>query len=473
MMFAAPGALFIGQVHSDQQKFLKEILVNAKAQGFTRVIEPCAGSFAMSNLAVQAGFKPEQIEASDVTLYSSVLGYAIMDKPLDDLEIKIKGLSDEDCKDYATVLYAICYHKLRKAAGNDYGYSLLRDLEINRSEHISRFQEGLHHARKILYGLKYRPLDLIDHLREVKSDEKTIIIAQLPTYKGGYEQQFNFGDIVQWKEPSYNIFDPVTGRHDVLVNLMGDAPALILAYEECKTGETEGYPIFCRKGSRGDFNVYQTTNHKDIALVLSHGTKITRASEDKLQKLNSSIMPLDYEITENTKIGIKQISASVARYYRNLWTHNFQGGSGKLNLDFALFADGLLWGVMGIALQAPASVAGEQMMLIYGITPQHSYLRLHRLMVMLSLSKPFLAPYIATDKMRKYKYMQTSMITKYPESKEMRGVMKCYNKDKSKLGYKLQYRGELTDKKSYQILKEYLKKEQEWRMKRQKAKSQQ
>ena len=87
MMFAAPGALFIGQVHSDQQKFLKEILVNAKAQGFTRVVEPCAGSFAMSNLAVQAGFKPEQIEASDVTLYSSVLGYGIFDIRIADFEI--------------------------------------------------------------------------------------------------------------------------------------------------------------------------------------------------------------------------------------------------------------------------------------------------------------------------------------------------------------------------------------------------
>lgn len=468
MIFASPGSLFIGQVHSDQQKFIKQIMINAKAQGFTRIVEPCAGSFAMSNLAVQAGFKPEQIEASDVTLYSSVFGYAIMGKPLDDLEIHIEGFSNEECKDPATVLYAMLYHRLRKSAGNDYGYSMLRDMELNRESHIKDFQTSLDHAKKILHGINYRPLDLIDHLNEVKDDEKTLIVAQLPTYKGGYEQQFNFGDMVTWKEPSYNIFDPETGRRDVMVDLMGDANALILAYEECKVGETAGFPIFCRHNSRGDFNVYQTTNKPEVALQLSNGTMISRANEDKTQKLNCSIMPLDYEITEKTKIGIKKITASIAKYYRNLWTHNFQGGGGMVNLDFALFADGLLWGVMGIALQPPASVAGNQMMLIYGITPQHAYLRLHRLMVMLSMSKPLIAPYVAADKMKNYKYMQTSMITKYPESKEMRNVMKCYNKDKSKLGYKLQYRAELTDKKPYEILKEFLKKEKLWQQNRQK-----
>ncbi len=470
MIFASPGSLFIGQVHSEQQKFIKNILINAKAQGFTRVVEPCAGSFAMSSLAVQAGFKPEQIEASDVTLYSSVLGYAIMDAPLDDLEIKIDGFPGAFNKDYAIVLYAILYHKLRKAAGNYYGYSFLRDLEVNKEFHLRRLQEGIDNARKMLKGINYRPLDLVDHINEVKNDQKTIIIAQLPTYKGGYEQQFNFMDMVQWKEPKYSIFDPVTGRHNLMVTIMGEAPALILAYEECGVGETEGYPIFCRHNSRGGFNVYQTTNHKDLALTLSHGTCISRANESKVQKLDCSIMPLDYEITEKTKIGIKRISPSVSQYYRNLWTHNFQGSSSMATLDFGLFADGLLWGVMGIALQRPGCVCEDQMMLIYGITPQHLHLRLHRLMVMLSLSKPFLSPYIAADKMQIYKNMQTSMITKYPESKEMRGIMKCYNKEKSSLGYKLQYRGKLTDKLPDQILDEFIKKEKQWKMNRQKAK---
>ena len=76
--FMDPGAMFLGCLGPSEQKFLVTLIETAAKSGYTRFVEPCAGTFAMANLAVQNGFKPEQIETSDVNMMSTVLGYAIL-----------------------------------------------------------------------------------------------------------------------------------------------------------------------------------------------------------------------------------------------------------------------------------------------------------------------------------------------------------------------------------------------------------
>ena len=84
--FMDPGAMFLGCLGPSEQKFLVTLIETAAKSGYTRFIEPCAGTFAMANLAVQNGFKPEQIETSDVNMMSTVLGYAITGQSLEPLE---------------------------------------------------------------------------------------------------------------------------------------------------------------------------------------------------------------------------------------------------------------------------------------------------------------------------------------------------------------------------------------------------
>ena len=54
-MFQNPGAFFLGTLVPSEQKFLKVLLENARKNGYTKFVEPCAGAFAMSHLAVQSG----------------------------------------------------------------------------------------------------------------------------------------------------------------------------------------------------------------------------------------------------------------------------------------------------------------------------------------------------------------------------------------------------------------------------------
>ena len=61
--FQNPGAFFLGTLVAQEQKFLKPLIENARKQGYTRFVEPCAGAFAMSHIAAQCGYKPSEMQA--------------------------------------------------------------------------------------------------------------------------------------------------------------------------------------------------------------------------------------------------------------------------------------------------------------------------------------------------------------------------------------------------------------------------
>ena len=153
--FMDPGAMFLGCLGPSEQKFLVTLIETAAKSGYTRFVEPCAGTFAMANLAVQNGFKPEQIETSDVNMMSTVLGYAITGQSLEPLEIHAQGFSDEELLDPATALYAQLYLRTSKNAGNDYFYQILTDLRLRREEHIESINRQIEVIKNLLGGMSY------------------------------------------------------------------------------------------------------------------------------------------------------------------------------------------------------------------------------------------------------------------------------------------------------------------------------
>lgn len=474
--FQNPGALFMGTLVAQEQKFLKPLLQNALKNGYTRMVEPCCGAFAMSHLAVQSGFKPANIEASDVAMFSSIMGYAIMGKTLEDLQIRAEGFDEKELYDPATALYAQIYLRTAKNAGKEYFHNILLDLQYRRTEHIRAINEQLERARESLKGFSYRPLDMWKHLDEVIDDSHTIIIANPPTYTAGFEKWYDTGGKMTWKEPEYGIFDVKTGLHD-LYERYKDGKALILCYEENVPGKTAGAPVFARYGVRDGVNVYLTSNRPDEATALAKGKKITQPNESKLEPLKCSILPRDYEITKDSKITVGLVERVNAQYYRMLWTHNFVGSSAPINVGVLI--DGKIAGVFGIdkaalTMGAFGTQVSDAVFLMYGMTVPHKKYRLGRLLTMLAQNRAFIDSICNDIEREKAKHLKTVQMTKYPEAKEMRGVMKLTKKvpDK-KFGYKLTYESEFKNRTEIETLIEWLAKEEKWRKERMKAKAQQ
>ena len=146
--FMNPGVMFLGCLGTSEQRFLAKLIETASKSGYTRFVEPCAGTFAMSNLAVQNGFKPEQIETSDVSMMPTVLGYAITGQSLESLKIHAQGFSEDELLEPATALYAQLYLRTSKSAGNEYFHNILVDLKRRREEHIESINRQIEVVRK-------------------------------------------------------------------------------------------------------------------------------------------------------------------------------------------------------------------------------------------------------------------------------------------------------------------------------------
>jgi len=473
-MFQNPGAFFMGTLTPAEQKFLKVLLENAKKNGYTKFVEPCAGAFAMSHLAVQAGFETKQIEASDVSMFTSIMGYAITGNLLEELEIHAKGFTDEELLDPAIALYAWKYLSTAKNAGKEYFYNFMIDLATRKEEHIQKIREQLERAKKLLNGMSYRALDMWEHMEEVLNDEKCIVIANLPTYAAGYEKYYSTAGMMNWKEPNYGIFDPKTGVQE-FVDKCKEAKCLVLYYEEKAPGKAAGEPVFARYGVRKGINVYLTSNRGDEATALAEGKKISRANESKLSCIECGMLPRDYVITEKSKVQLCKVEKTEAQYYRQLWTHNFVGSAAPINI--AVFIDGKIAGVFGVSNAAlTMGVFGTQIsdavFLMYGMTVPHLEYRLNRLLTMLAQNIGFVHSICTDLEKEKAGSLKTVQMTRYPESKDMRGVMKLTKRiTDPKMGHRLTYESKLMERTEKETLIEWLRREKKWKIERAKAKA--
>ena len=461
--FMNPGAMFLGCLGTSEQKFLVKLIRTAAESGYTRFVEPCAGTFAMSNLAVQNGFRPEQIETSDVSMMPTVLGYAITGQSLEPLEIHAQGFDDKELLDPATALYAQLYLRTSKSAGNEYYHNILEDLRLRKKEHIADIERQISVIRNLLHGMSYRPLDMWVHLKEVLDDPHALVIANPPTYFSGYEKFYDTQGKMTWKEPEYQLFNPETG-HKQFYDLCMDAKALVICYQEKRPGETVGHTIYARAGTRANLNAYITTNREEEAVALANGKKIKRQTESKLVPLDCSILPLDYEITEESKVQIVPVKAAQAQYYRVLWTHNFVGSSATWNR--AVLIDGYVAGVFGLS-----KMASDSIFVWYVMKVPHEKYRLGRLCYMLAQNKSFVDTILDSIDQEKVVKMRTAMLTKYPENKEVRGIMKLVSRTEDKKnGFKLTYEADLIKGRiEEQTLAEWIRREKKWQESRAKT----
>lgn len=428
----------------------------------------------MAHIAAQSGYKPSSIETSDVAMFTSIMGYAITGQSLEGLELSAHGFEREELLNPAVALYAQLYLRTAKLAGKEYFHSIMLDLQYRKEEHVKNIEEQLLRAKESLKGMSYRALDMWKHLDEVLDDPHALIIANPPTYAAGFEKWYDTGGKMTWKEPEYGIFDPKTGLSDLMVKCK-DAKALIICYEENEPGKTAGNPVFARYGVRNGINVYLTTNRPDEASALANGKKIARPNESKLNALECSMLPRDYVITNKSKVELSQIEKAEAQYYRQLWTHNFVGSSAPINI--AVLIDGKIAGVFGIdkaalTMGAFGKRVSDAVFLMYGMTVNHPGYRLNRLLTMLAQSKQFVFSMCNDLEREKVGSLKTVQMTKYPEAKEMRGIMKLTKKvpDK-KMGYRLTYESELFDRNEKETLKEWLWREERWQKNRAQTKS--
>jgi hypothetical protein len=201
----------------------------------------CAGRFSVVEAAVKAGVLPQTIYASDISLFSSIIGYlADPTKKLDDLGFRIldralepKTITDE--LDFAAHIMLILKLNQMKQT-NLRGLYLREELlsSWDRSRKVMRQQ--LETLVQNISGIHYEIADIWDVVTRVSKEDVTLY-ASVPHYARGYTKMFAAPNL-KWNEPSITEFDPKS--FPVLLEKLGPAKCHAYLCRRCEW--TEEFP---------------------------------------------------------------------------------------------------------------------------------------------------------------------------------------------------------------------------------------
>ena len=473
--FLTPGLLFLNSGVSSEFRFMKLVFAAALASGkYSRFVEPAAGAMAYCHMARQAGWYGAVMEASDVVLFSNVMGSALMGNRVEHLDVRIDGFDHEDLGDPATVIWAEAVCRAEAKGDKLYWQEIARSMLMNRDAHIQSLNEQLEKGRKSLDGISYRGMDLFDHLDEVVSDPRTLVALNPPSTKQGYEKFYDTKGRVQWNEPVYQIFDPAAG-YERLRRYMENSTALLAIHEENQGGfEVDGAVVArgsMRKGPKDlgisrSINYYVVSNRPDEMEQYVGGKLVIPWPGYKIEKPSLPILAETHPVTEATKCDVVHISSEQAYYLRSLWTHKFVGSSAVNNL--ALILDGYIAGVYGydpayISSSGMYGKDSDAVLVVYGMTVPQRRFRFNRLLSRLALSRRSLQMTLSDLQMSKVGTLVTSQMSPHPESKEYRGIMKLLTRKKDPLhGYRLTYTAPVDNSDWPEIYAVWLKDEYRW-----------
>lgn len=454
--------MFIGTLSPDDKAFVASVMRAALEDGYQKVVEPCSGGLAMSCIAADVGFR--DIEASDVTLFSGILGRYVEGRGIEDMEItRVEDGSRID--DPLDAMMEIKHAELVGKAGTVYGEAMLIDFEERYDEIRSGVKASMDEIRSRIPSLKYRDMDMFDQIASVR-DEKCVIVCMCPTYGGGYERFYRaIDETVCWDEPTFSMFEPPSGYADLLKAVEGTQNLLII-YEEVAAGQHVGTPVYGRQAGRPGMNMYLVASDpEEVDRLLGRG--IARKGASKMEPMKYPIIPAEYSVTRKSRVEVVKANPEHIRYYRRLWTHNFvpsQSGSG-----YAMIVDGYLAGVFGYVQMATTLCDTDAVFLGFGMCAPTGQ-RLNRLMYLLAMQLRTVRMELDDVYVQRLRKVRTVMLTKHQESKEMRGLMKLVQKDKDpRAGYKLTYETEIQDRTYRQCLTEWVQKEETWQRRRQKG----
>lgn len=429
--FAPPDLLFMGQAEKPERVYLRGLLDKAP---YKKVHEPCCGAFAISLLARSVGYEPEDIEASDVCLYSSVIGCLLTGRSLDTLGVTLGGQIVEGPPDLpvdhgAIILWNQLLARLMAKPDVEYWHELIADLTDRRRSHVEEIKSVLSGMVGKLRGIEYTAEDMIKHTLRSSQDGQAITVVMTPTYKKGFERFFNTDELLQWNEPEYEVFDPETGAASIL-DLTRDRPGLVIVCHKTDPGKAAGYPVHARPLSDGSY-MYLLANRPEEVVELMGGVKISpRAKGTELEALEEPALSMEEELPEDAVVEVRRIGKTNAAFYRQLWMHRIT--TGESALSFAVIVNGQVTGVCGISfdtMQMPlkGAVWADAPMIRYACGAPHQKYRLGRLMTMMCLNKNVLRR-VATPGVSLHaeaaERLVTTCYTNYPEAKYLRGIMK-------------------------------------------------
>lgn len=429
----------------------------------------------MPLIGSDAGWEPSVMDTSDTHLFTSVLGTMLAGEDLHTLGVHLDGervdLGEQSPVDQAAHLIWLQYLTRMEKRSGAYWDTLVEDITTNADSHRAEFRKQLERMVERAGGLAYRPESVWEHLDRVADDPNAVVISNPPTYPGAYEKFFETDGRLTWDEPSYEVFDAPVDIPRMVERMEGAKALLVVQQQQTVRNSAHPRPIYARQLAPNEL-VYLNSNRPDEVKELMGGFKVVGKKAAPLGKRPWPILPESYELTKDTTVEIRLVESKVADAYRREWMHRLYPVPGSGNVLVLL--DGYAAGVMGYSTASISSSYSlkwaKHAILRFAFGAKHKELRMTRLATMLALQHDTLwltqTP-TSTLHIASAEGLVTSEMTRFPESKGLRGLMKLQDRQKHPDGFKLVYAAPWMPPKSPQeVLAEFLTREAQWRKSR-------
>lgn len=458
---AQPDVLFKGVPNQYVRGYVRDAIQRLKPGV---VVTPCSGAFALASTAAQAGHPLDQIVAGDITLYSSVIGAYLAG---DEMRLEAKGeweWLNEHMQDplgrVAAVTLAI--RTMQYNGKTVHSAHRKRELIGRRHEFLQAIRESAAGALEHMRGIRYHARDLWESLDEYRDREDALLLVDPPWYKGGYTKMFaGVEEAFDWDVPPVPEFDPAdAGR---MIEFLGEGKATSLVFygaplTKMENPENEFGPpwrsVFVHRPRFGASAVatWLVSNRPEAF-------DSTYRREDMKGLPKAKYKQFDGIIRPDSVLRVKPEAQDVVSYYRDLLVHNLP----LINTELyeVLLMDGMLLACVGFHVQnlRTSTCKVPTANLTFAFSPHHErYPKLNKLVLMSCVSSWMWDGYMKDIEGLPEK-IQTTMLTKYPENKIARGVMKMTNRERQKNGmYKLTYYSDLVHRTAEETVREWLSK---------------
>lgn len=442
--------IFLGVVPSGARNYVARELSKIKKPLFN----PCAGRFSIVAASIADGIDPRSIVATDIGLFSSMIGYlADPDKQIDELEIRIldDALPPADAKtsiDFAAhVMMILKLNQIKQT--NLRGLYLREELLGNWARYCEGVSKELEALVAAIKGIHYEMRDIWDVIAAV-GDQDVAFFASVPHYANGYERMFAAPNL-KWAEPAIPQFDPE--KFPEMLTKLGEAKCAAML---CRRGEwTETVPppwkrVFGRPESR----------EKALWIMANRSMQTHAENKTSVGDIRKFAIYDDHEIAPESKITVINCGMPTILYYRDLFVHRL--GATNADTGFLVLVDGQVMTAFGLFMSDFRQFRTEYLVEMFGITRSSKrYKRLGKLFMLLLTSAEMKQRIcnLLHLWLHEPKGIRTTSITMGHEGKTDRSALKLVHREKLPDGrFRLIYQSDFTDKTFSQVIEDWLKK---------------
>lgn len=453
--------IFLGITPANQRKFVTEALRHLLPK-YPKLYMPTCGSFVLTKCAVDAGYKPENIYCSDISLFSSLLGYFYMGKPVEDLKFSVgEGYetryaeAETQVEKVAVLMWIMKIKQLRPQVHYERMY--LDEYKGDPELYIRKIIAILEKQKAYFDGMNYEILDLRDEITRPHPD--AIVIMDAPIYARGYDKMFDFGEAIEF-ESGITEFD----LKKEYLNLYQqsreqDAPFLWSKYFTSE-GVPEGDIIYAdqKKPDRTD---YWLCTKPEIVSDFAQAYRIDMGKTVDLKRARWPIFTDNDELTENSIVTFHPVDMITALYYRDMFAHKL--GLSKAEHYYLMLVDGRVFATIGVLTNGLFKMQTDRFLQQFAMNaPLTKHPKANRLVIMCLTTTEFGRFLRATaskfNRTYQVKGMQTTFFSKFNKAKLNNGLMQVIRRDKLKDGrYKIIYDAALRKETYKDCLVRYLK----------------